>query len=155
MRKAERIQQLVRAIQEYVVQEELSPADLFRIVTERGADVSESTVRRIAKAEPGKENFNIDVLQRVSTALFRVNDSPLPADEIDSPELAEREALRAVTALTDAALKEAQTRIAQLEEKLSLAETRNAELVDLVSFLKQQLTEKDRQMEKLWQLIKL
>ena len=163
MKKAEKKRQLVQAVQEYMVQEELTPADLFHVVKENGADVSEATVRRIAKAEPGKENFNLDVLQRISTALFRVNATPIPVDKINSSEVAEIEGLRAVTALTDAAFQEAQEKITILEKQLaealerlsvlSDAELKVKQLQELCEFRKQQMIEKDKQIDNLWRLI--
>lgn len=153
MKHSEKRQQLVRAIQEYISQEGWSPADFFHHISEKGADISESTARRIAKADPATENFSLDVLQRVSSALFGVNDKPIPAAEIDSAELAEREALRAVNALTDAALQDALGKIASLESRLEEAETKILKLVELAAFRKSQMIEKDRQIERLWSFV--
>ena len=92
-------------------------------------------------------------MQRVSSALFGVNDKPIPAAEIDSAELAEREALRAVNALTDAALQDALGKIASLESRLEEAETKILKLVELAAFRKSQMIEKDRQIERLWSFV--
>ena len=145
-RKHEKRVQLVRAIQEYIQQEDMSPTDLYKVVTENGGDVSETTIRRIAKADPEMENFSLDVLQRVSAALFKVNEEPIPVEKIDSAELAEKEALRAVTALTDAALQEAQARIVQLEAELSEANFKIEQLTDLNHLWKEQMIERGKQV---------
>ena len=108
-------QQLVIAIQEFAKAEGKSAADIFRQAVEKGCDVSESTIRRIIKANPEEEKFSFEVLQRVSSALFDVNAMPLSAENIDTPETAELEGLRAVSVLSDVALKEANGRIEALE----------------------------------------
>ena len=153
MHKSQKKIQLVQAIQEYVGQNDLSAGDLFRLLMAKGADVSETTIRRIVKADAVQENFSLDVLQRVSSALFGVNDSPLPAEEIDSSELAELEGLRAVNALTNAALKEAQAVISQLEKNILQTDIKITELTELCDFFKSQLNEKDRQIDKLLNLL--
>ena len=153
MKKSEKRQQLLRAIQEYMSQEGMSPSDLYRRVQERGGGVSDSTIRRIAKAEAEKENFSLEVLQTVTNALFGIYDKPIPAEDISSPEVAEREALKAVSVLTDVALQEAQDKIAHLE--LSLAEVRKRllELEEIADFRKRQMIDKDKQIERLWAII--
>lgn len=153
MKKSEKRQQLLRAIQEYMSQEGMSPSDLYRRVQERGGGVSDSTIRRIAKAEADKENFSLEVLQTVTNALFGIDDKPIPAEDISSPEVAEREALKAVSVLTDVALQEAQDKIANLEKRLAEAESKLLNLAEIADFRKQQMIEKDRQIERLWLMI--
>lgn len=153
MEKSQKRQQLVIAIQEFAAQKGMGPADVYRLCLDRNADVSESSVRRILKADPDKENFSFDVLQRVSGALFNVNAQPVPAEQIDSAAMAEREALRAVSALSDAALQEAQGRIAQLEAQLAAANNalqdmseRKQHFKDLYEEFRQQSHIKDEQI---------
>jgi uncharacterized coiled-coil protein SlyX len=55
--------------------------------------------------------------------------------------------------LTDSAFQEAQERIAQLETKLAEAEKKLEQLIELSDFRKQQMTEKDKQIERLWKLL--
>ena len=153
MKKSEKRQQLLRAIQEYMAQEGMTPSDLYRRIVERGGGVSDSTVRRIAKAEVDKENFSLEVLQTVSNALFGITDKPIPAEDISSPEVAEREALKAVSVLTDVALQEAQLKISQLETQLAEAHKTIEQLTELAEFRKEQMTEKDTQIERLWGLV--
>lgn len=153
MKKSEKRQQLLRAIQEYMAQEGMTPSDLYRCVLERGGGVSDTTIRRMAKAEADKENFSLEVLQTVSNALFGIDDKPIPVKDISSPEVAEREALKAVTVLTDVALQEAQAKIAQLEARLTEAENKVRQLTELADFRKQQMIDKDKQIERLWSMI--
>ena len=153
MEKSIRRQQLVSAIQEYAQQKGMGAADVLRLCAERHCDVSESTIRRIIKADPSSENFSFDSLQRVSKALFDVDASPTPASEITTSEEAEREGLKAVNALTDAALKEAEKQIEQLEKQLQDAEAKIEHLVDVAEFRKAQLIEKDRQIDRLFNLV--
>lgn len=163
MKKSQKREQLVSAIQEYVAQEGLSPADFIRIVHKRGGDVSDTTLRRILKADLSSDNFSFEALQEASKALFKVDSSPTPIEDINSPEVAEIEGLRAVTALTDAAFQEAQEKIAILEEQLtealerlsvlSGAELKVTQLQELCEFRKQQMIEKDKQIDNLWRLI--
>ena len=167
MKKSEKRQQLLIAIQEYINQEGLTPSDVFRIVNEKGGGVSESSVRRICKADAEKENFSLEGLHRVSAALFGVNDRPIPVEDIITSEVAEMEALRAVASLTDSALQESNDRIASLESQLADAlekiakleqllsdsEIRSQKLIDLASFRKQQMIEKDRQISRLWDMV--
>ncbi|MBQ1236171.1 MAG: hypothetical protein IIX72_04275, partial [Oscillospiraceae bacterium] len=98
-------------------------------------------------------NFSFDVLQRVSTALFEVDATPTPANEITTSEEAEREALKAVNVLADVALKEAEKQIAQLEKQLQDAEAKIEHLIDVAEFRKAQLIEKDRQIDRLFDLV--
>lgn len=153
MEKSIRRQQLVSAIQEYAQQKGMGAADVLRLCAERRCDVSESTIRRIIKADPSSENFSFDSLQRVSKALFDVDASPTPASEITTSEEAEREGLKAVNVLTDAALKDAEKQIAQLEKQLQEAEDKIKHLTDVADFRKEQLQEKDRQINKLFDVI--
>lgn len=174
-------QQLVSAIQKFVKEEGLGANDVLRRVSDKGCDVSESTIRRILKADPEKENFSFEVLQRVSNSLLNVNALPLPPEEINSPEAAEREALRAVAGLSDVALQDKQETITELEIRLleanktierleaaiaeanrhygsievQLAETRQklAELAELAAFRREQLITKDSQMTKLLEML--
>ena len=150
MEKSIRRQQLTTAIQEYVQQRGMGAADVLRLCSDRRCDVSESTIRRILKANPSRENFSFDVLQRVSTALFEVDATPTPANEITTSEEAEREALKAVNVLADVALKDAEKQIAQLEKQLLEAEAKIAHLIDVAEFRKEQLMEKDRQIDRLF-----
>lgn len=153
MKKSEKREQLLRAIQEYVVREGLTPADFVRLVRKRGGDVSDSTLRRMLNADAETTNFSFEVLQQVTKALFNVDGSPIPEKDINSAEVAEMEALRAVTSLTDSAFQEAQERIAQLETKLAETEKKLEQLIELSDFRKQQMTEKDKQIERLWKLL--
>ena len=163
MKKSQKREQLVSAIQEYVAQEGLSPADFIRIVHKRGGDVSATTLRRILKADLSSDNFSFEALQEASKALFNVDRSPIPPEDINSPEAAEIEGLRAVTALTDAAFQEAQEKITILEKQLaealerlsvlSDAELKVTQLQELCEFRKQQMIEKDKQIDNLWRLI--
>lgn len=149
MERSIKRQQLVIAIQKYAEENGYGAADMYRIVNERGGDVSETTIRRILKADAEKENFSFEVLNRVSSSLFAVNAIPIPADEMDTAEVAEREALRAVTALSDLALQEANAKIAELERKLAGAEKTIAQLLDIAAFRRQQMEVKDLQINKL------
>ncbi len=153
MKKSEKREQLVRAIQEYVIQEGLTPADFVRLVHKRGGDVSEATLRRILNADASVTNFSFEALQQATKALFNVDSTPIPAEDINSAEAAEMEALRAVTSLTDSAFQEAQERIAQLETQLAETEKKLEQLIELSAFRKQQMTEKDKQIERLWKLL--
>lgn len=149
MEKSIRRHQLVSAIQEYAMQEGMGPPDVLRLCAERHCGVSESTIRRILKAETSKENFSFEVLQRVSNALFAVDATPTPPTEITSSEEAEREALKAVNVLADAALKEAEEKISLLEKQLDEAQKKIVSLEDLAEFRKAQMLEKDKQISKL------
>lgn len=168
MKRSEKREQLVRAVQEYVAQEGLSPADFIRIVHNRGGNVSGSTLRRIIKADEF-DNFSFESLQEASKALFKVDSSPTPLEDINSPEAAEIEALRAVASLTNSEFEDAQKRIAELEkhlaeanEKLSqfaalenqltAAEEKLVQLVELSAFYKSQMIEKDKQIDNLWRM---
>ena len=153
MKKSEKREQLLRAIQEYVTQEGLTTADFVRLVHKRGGDVSDSTLRRMLNSDAETSNFSFEALQQATKALFDVDSAPIPAENINSAEAAEMEALRAVTSLTDSAFQEAQERIAQLETKLAEAEKKLEQLIELSDFRKQQMTEKDRQIERLWKLL--
>lgn len=153
MKKSEKRQQLLRAIQEYMAQEGMSPSDLYRRVLERGGGVSDTTIRRMANANAEKENFSLEVLQTVTNVLFGLDDKPIPAKDISSPEVAEREALKAVSVLTDVALQEAQEKISELETKLAEAEMKLKQLITLSEFRREQMTEKDKQIERLWKLL--
>lgn len=149
MEKSIRRQQLVSAIQEYAQQKGMGAADVLRLCAERHCDVSESTIRRVLKADASKENFSYEVLQRVSNTLFEVDATPTPPTEINSSEEAEREALKAVNVLADAALKEAEEKLAQTEKLLHEAQQKIAGLEDLAEFRKSQMVEKDKQINKL------
>lgn len=153
MKKSEKREQLLRAIQEYVTQEGLTPADFVRLVHKRGGDVSDSTLRRMLNSAVETSNFSFEALQQATKALFGVDSDPIPAENINSAEAAEMEALRAVTSLTDSAFQEAQEKISQLETQLAEAEKKLEQLIELCDFRKQQMTEKDRQIERLWKLL--
>ena len=146
-------QQLVIAIQEFAKAEGKSAADIFRQAVEKGCDVSESTIRRIIKANPEEEKFSFEVLQRVSSALFDVNAMPLSAEKIDTPETAELEGLRAVSVLSDVALKEANGRIENLETELREAHQKIMQLTEIAEFRKQQMIVKDIQIQSLLRLL--
>lgn len=146
-------QQLVIAIQEFAKAEGKSAADIYRQAVEKGCDVSESTIRRIIKANPEEEKFSFEVLQRVSTALFDINAMPLTAEKIDTPETAELEGLRAVSVLSDAALKEANGHIENLEVELNEANRKIAQLTEIAEFRKQQMIVKDVQIQALLRLL--
>lgn len=152
MKKSARRQQLLRAIQEYVTQEGMTAADVHRLVVKAKGDVSISSVQRIMTADVETANFTLDVLRGVSKALFEVNDKPM-AEEITSPDEAEKEALRAVAALSEAELKEAQQKISEFEKQQAESVKKIEQLTELVAFLKQQAAEKDKQIERLWGLI--
>lgn len=149
MEKSIRRQQLVSAIQEYAQQKGMGAPDVLRLCADRRCDVSESTIRRILKADPSRVNFSFDVLQRVSNALFAVDATPTPPTEITSSEEAEREALKAVNVLADAALKEAEEKIIQMEKQLDEARQKIVSLEELAEFRKAQMLEKDNQINKL------
>ena len=153
MEKSIRRQQLVIAIQEYATQEGMGAADVLRRLSDRHCDVSETTIRRILKATPSQEHFSFDVLQRVSNALFDLEAAPVPAAEINTAEEAEREALRAVSALTEAALKDATDKIANLEQALEAAQLKISKLSALADFFAKQNVEKDAQINKLLELL--
>lgn len=153
MKKSARRQQLLHAIQEYVTQEGLTASDVHRLVVKANSDVSISSIQRIITANVETANFTLDVLRGVSTALFGVNDKPITA-ELSSPDEAEKEALRAVVALNDAALQEARERISQLETQLAEATKMVDQLTELASFRKAQMAEKDKQIDRLWGMIK-
>ena len=153
MKKSEKRQQLLRAIQEYVTQEGLTPADFVRLVHKRGGDVSDSTLRRMFNADAETTNFTFEALQQATKALFNVDSSPIPVEDINSAEAAEMEALRAVTSLTDYAFQEAQEKISQLETQLAEMEKKLEQLTELSAFRKQQMIEKDRQIERLWRML--
>lgn len=153
MKKSEKRQQLLRAIQEYVTQEGLTPADFVRLVHKRGGDVSDSTLRRMFNADAETTNFTFEALQQATKALFNVDSSPIPVEDINSAEAAEMEALRAVTSLTDSAFQEAQEKISQLETQLAEMEKKLEQLTELSDFRKQQMIEKDRQIERLWRML--
>lgn len=146
-------QQLVIAIQEFAKAEGKSAADIYRQAVEKGCDVSESTIRRIIKANPEEEKFSFEVLKRVSAACFDVNAMPLAPEKIDTPETAELEGLRAVSALSDVALKEANVRIENLESELKEAYQMIAQLTDIAEFRKQQMISKDIQIQSLLNLL--
>lgn len=146
-------QQLVIAIQEFAKAEGKSAADIFRQAVEKNCGVSETTIRRILKADPEKENFSFDVLQRVSSALFDVNAMPLSAEKIDTPETAELEGLRAVSVLADAALQEAQERVKELEHLLVDANEKISQLTEIASFRKSQMIAKDCQIASLLNML--
>lgn len=153
MKKSEKREQLLRAIQEYVTQEGLTPADFVRLVHKRGGDVSDSTLRRMLNSDAETRNFSFEALQQATKALFGVDSAPIPVEDINSAEAAEMEALRAVTSLTDSAFQEAQEKISQLETQLAEMEKKLEQLIELSDFRKQQMTEKDRQIDRLWKLI--
>lgn len=153
MKKSEKREQLLRAIQEYVSREGLTPADFVRIVHKHGGDVSETTLRRMLNADANTSNFSFEALQQATKALFDVDSAPIPAEDINSAATAEMEALRAVTSLTDSAFQEAQEKILQLETQLAETEKKLEQLIELSDFRKQQMTEKDRQIERLWKLL--
>ena len=153
MKKSERRQQLLCAVQEYMAQEGLTPSDVYRRVLDQGGGVSDSTIRRIAKADWQTENFSLEVLQRLTDVLFGITDKPKTAEEINTPAEAEREALKAVSALTDAALQEAQSRIEELEKLLSDSAAKIEQLAELAAFRKAQMLEKDKQIAHLWGLV--
>ena len=163
MEKSLRRQQLVRAIQEFAAQEGMGAADVLRRVSERNCDVSASTIRRILKADAEKENFSVEVLQRLSAALFDIDAAPIPVEDIGSSEEAEREALKVMSAMQGSALQDAnielasaekrledaELKLAQMQKQLAEAEAKIAELTDLADFRRQQMVEKDRQMSRL------
>lgn len=153
MERSIKRQQLVIAIQKYAEENGYGAADMYRIVNERGGDVSETTIRRILKADAEKENFSFEVLNRVSSSLFAVNAIPIPADEMDNAEVAEREALRAVSALSDAALQEANAKIAKLERELAEAERKIKEVLEIAAFRRLQMEAKDVQINKLLNIL--
>lgn len=154
MKKSARRQQLLHAIQEYVAQEGLTASDVHRLVLKANSDVSISSIQRIITANVETANFTLDVLRGVGEALFGVNDKPMASEDINSSDAAEKEALRAVVALNDASLQEARERIAQLETKLAEANKTIEQLTEIAEFRKEQMTEKDKQIDRLWSMIK-
>lgn len=149
MERAIKRQQLIISIQKYAEDNDYTARDMLKIVNDRGGDISETTMRRILNGEA----VSIDTLRRVTAALFGVNASPLPADELNSPEVAEREALRAVSALSNTELKDAQTKIALLEHELAEAALKIAELTEIAIFRRKQMEEKDAEIHRLWELV--
>ena len=79
--------------------------------------------------------------------------APVPAAEINTAEEAEREALRAVSALTEAALKDATDKISRLEQDLEAAQAKISKLSALADFFAKQNVEKDAQINKLLELL--
>lgn len=160
MIRSEKRTQLLIAIQKFAKEEGHSGSDLYRIVSERGCEVSESTIRRIVKADPEKENFNYEILHSVTRALFAVNAAPLPVEEIETPEEAEREALRAVAALSDVELQdtvkeldETAHRAAHFKREYEKALETIAELKKIADFRKEQMQAKDAQIDRLLRLL--
>lgn len=160
MVRSEKRSQLVVAVQEFVKAEGISASDLYRIVCERGCGVSESTIRRIVKADPEKENFSFEILYSITKALFALNAPPLPVEEIETPAEAEREALRAVAALSDVELQdtvkeldETSHRAAHFKREYERALETIAELKKIADFRKEQMISKDAQIDRLLAII--
>lgn len=143
-------QQLISSIQKFAEDNDYTPADMHRLVNSRGGDVSATTMRRILKGEA----VSIDTLRRVASALFDVNAAPLPAAEINTPQEAELEALRAVSALTNTELKDALTKLSLLQHELEEAKLKIVELSEIAAFRRHQMEEKDIQIHELLELIK-
>jgi hypothetical protein len=142
-------QQLIVSIQKYAEENDYSASDMLKIVNERGGDISDTTMRRIIKGE----SVGFDTLRRVSAALFDVNATPLPAAEVDTAQLAELEALRAMAALTEVALKDANAKVEKLEQKLAEADKQLEAVTGIAAFRRQQMVEKDAQIAKLLDLL--
>lgn len=149
MERAIKRQQLIISIQKYAEENDYTACDMLKIVNDHGGDISETTMRRIIKGEA----VSIDTLRRVTAALFDVNAAPLPAAEMTTPQDAELEALRAVSALSNTELKDAQTKIALLEHELAEARLKIAELTEIAAFRRHQMEEKDAEIHKLWELV--
>lgn len=160
MVRSEKRTQLLIAIQKFAKEEGLSASDLYRIVSERGCEVSESTIRRMVKADPETENFNFEILHSITRALFAVNAAPLPVEEIETPEVAEREALRAVAALSEVELQdtvkeldETSSRAAHYKREYEKSLETIAELKKIADFRKEQMIAKDAQIDRLLAII--
>ena len=143
-------QQLISSIQKFAEDNDYTPSDMLRIVNNRGGDIAATTMRRALKGEA----VSIDTLRRITSALFDVNAAPLPVAEIKTPQEAELEALRAVSALTNTELKDAQTKINLLEHELNEAKLKIAELLEIAAFRRRQMEEKDAQIHELLGLMK-
>lgn len=142
-------QQLIVSIQKYAEENDYSASDMLKIVNERGGDISDTTMRRIIKGE----SVGFDTLRRVSAALFDVNATPLPAAEVDTAQLAELEALRAMAALTEVALKDATAKVEKLEQELAEAGKQLEAVTGIAAFRRQQMVEKDAQIAKLLDIL--
>ena len=153
MERSIKRQQLIISIQEYAKKEKLNTTDMLYLVNERGGDISETTMRRILKADAEKESFSFDTLRRISAALFEVNACPIPAEDMKTAQEAELEALRAMSALTATELKDAQAKIALLEHELAEAKLKITELTEIADFRRRQMEEKDSEIHKLWGLV--
>ena len=149
MERAIKRQQLIISIQKYAEENDYTASDMLKIVNDHGGDISETTMRRIIKGE----GVSIDTLRRVTAALFDVNAAPLPATQMTTPQEAELEALRAVSALSNTELKDAQTKIALLEHELAEAKLKIAELTEIAVFRRHQMEEKDAEIHRLWELV--
>lgn len=149
MERAIKRQQLIISIQKYAEENDYTASDMLKIVNDHGGDISETTMRRIMKGE----GVSIDTLRRVTAALFDVNAAPLPATQMTTPQEAELEALRAVSALSNTELKDAQTKIALLEHELAEAKLKIAELTEIAVFRRHQMEEKDAEIHRLWELV--
>jgi hypothetical protein len=84
---------------------------------------------------------------------FDVNATPLPAAEVDTAQLAELEALRAMAALTEVALKDATAKVEKLEQELAEAGKQLEAVTGIAAFRRQQMVEKDAQIAKLLDLL--
>ena len=142
-------QQLIVSIQKYAEENDYSASDMLKIVNERGGDISDTTMRRIIKCE----SVGFDTLRRVSAALFDVNATPLPVAEVDTAQLAELEALRAMAALTEVALKDATAKVEKLEQELAEAGKQLEAVTGIAAFRRQQMVEKDAQIAKLLDIL--
>jgi hypothetical protein len=149
MERAIKRQQLIVSIQKYAEENDYTASDMLKIVNERGGDISDTTMRRIIKGE----SVGFDTLRRVSAALFDVNATPLPAAEVDTAQLAELEALRAMAALTEVALKDATAKVEKLEQELAEADKKLEAVTGIAAFRRQQMVEKDAQIAKLLDLL--
>ena len=160
MVRSEKRTQLLVAVQEFVKAEGIGASDLYRIVSDRGCGGSETTIRRIVKADPEKENFNFEILYSITRALFAVNAAPLPVEEIETPDVAEREALRAVAALSNVELQdtvkeldEISSQAAHYKREYDKALETIEELKKIADFRKEQMIAKDAQIDRLLAII--
>ena len=127
---------MILRLKDYKAENNLTDASIFRKVQAKGFDLSESSVRRVFEKGSEDKGFRYeDTIRPIVIALF---DTDKPTQEVSGAEATEIEALRQLVQLKESISRE------QLEED----ERKIAFLKERVSFLSEQITAKDKLIQR-------
>ena len=142
MSRSEKTRQIILKLKEVKYERNLSDPQIHRMVTDKGFNVSLSSVVRVFKEGSEDQGFRYeDTIQPIAAHLLETDEPP---KETTGAEEAEAEAMRQLVQLKNSIIAEKDAQIAELKELVSFRGSRMQQLDSLLAERRNFIMDKDR-----------